>query len=159
MADAEQTTDADEQLSRMQLGRLADPDPRVRELAADEAGDQLRRRGLDQKVVETAVARLVEASLVEQDGRALESALNACSDAASVFELPLPIVEPLTSLAPRLPCGLIGYVVQILASTHDPKARTAIAAYADHPDLELRRATDDALIELAGRQASWRSPK
>jgi HEAT repeat protein len=52
---------------------------------------------------------------------------------------------------PNLSAELIGYVLGILGSTHDPAAGPIIDFYTAHADSSVRAAAADALTELAGK--------
>nr|WSX47745.1 hypothetical protein OG409_01445 [Streptomyces sp. NBC_00974] len=130
------------------LTGLDAPNARDRDAAAEQLGDILRWPSLTQHEAETAVARLLTATIQDPDDAVRESALNAIGNAFECRDLPLHLVAGLAPCLHTMTAPLLEHALGILGSTRDPDAHPMIEPYRQHPVDYVREAAVMALAEL-----------
>ena len=131
------------------LNAIADSAPSVRERAADEAGDVLRMATLEAEARAQLVQALAEAAYVETDSDALESQLNALSDAAeNVQYMPPADWDRFGRFMKTIDPRLLPYAVHVLGACGDPAKAEHLLPYLNSADDAVREAAEMAMAEL-----------
>jgi len=125
-----------------------------RDLCLDVVSDVLETGRLTPDDAERAVERLVTVALSDEGYPVRESALHAACTAATHYELPYRVVEPLAVGAEGFEPLLLDYVLAILGSTHDQAALPTVERFLHHPHPGVRREAAEAVNELHGSHGS-----
>ncbi|MEC4574949.1 hypothetical protein [Streptomyces virginiae] len=128
-----------------------------RDLCLDAIGDVLETGRLTPDDAVRAVERLVTIALSDEGYPVRESALHATCTAATHYELPYGVVEPLAVAADDFEPLLLDYVLGILGATHDLAALPVVERFLLRPHPEVRRVAAEEVKELRRSRQSARA--
>ncbi|MEU9088183.1 HEAT repeat domain-containing protein [Streptomyces sp. NPDC048357] len=127
---------------------LDGPDTGRRDGCLEVVSDMLETGRLSQDGAERAVERLVAVALSDESHTLRESALHAICTAATPYELPYRVVEPLAAGVDGFEPLLLEYVLAVLGSTDDRAVLPVLERFLRHPHPDVRREAADAVNEL-----------
>ena len=114
-------------------------------------GDYLEYADWVPMEVSPTVQRLLERLHFENDPETLETLLNALVRAFSRGKTLDVSLTPLIEELDHLPVSLIEYGLEIIAQTHKREFRPIIERLGSHPSENVRKAAEEAMVELRGR--------
>jgi len=149
---------------RSLVTRLADEDPRVRDLAASEIGDLLEADVVQPHEFRWLMPILIDRVVAEKDSTVKESLLFALASASVEMLSGNVNLDPIAADMHQLNAACLDQALDLLGFSGNARYRKVIKTFLTHPDEDVRRAAADALevLDAIGsqrRKDATRQPK